>query len=549
MAEPAALPAALVYSSSGFALDAGGIWGINVASAGFARALARYSGQNRLVGVIGKESDAAAFAQLVSDVNPACTGETISLLDTARIAEVGTLMLPGPGLEAFGWMRRTVGRRGYSLCGVTHTTATPIVLDTIAGWPTAPVYSWDAVVCTSSAVREMVRTVLSDQLSYLSERVGPMAPTLPQLPIIPLGVECDGFAADGETRKRWRAQLEIGEGHVAALFMGRLSFHGKAHPIPLFQAIGKAAEKSGRTLHLIMAGWFGNEAIEEAYRTAARDFCLNVTVHFLDGRDTAVRGEIWQAADIFVAPMDNVQETFGIAPVEAMAAGLPVIASDWDGLKETVRDGIDGIRVPTVAAPPGAGFDLALRFMAELDDGAYYIGHASQATAIDVACLAEAIGALASDDERRRAMGTAARERARAAYDWPVIIKEYMALWAELGERRGRAGPVPELPLHPARPDPFHAFRNYPTRLAGAETRVTRTELPTAMLDLFYDSPMVSFAHGSMASREELAQILGALEQTTRIGALLETASPMRQWKLWRGVVWLAKFGFVTLED
>ena len=36
-----------------------------------------------------------------------------------------------------------------------------------------------------------------------------------------------------------------------------------------------------------------------------------------------------------------------VLPVEAMASGLPVIVSDWDGYKETVRDGVDGFRIPT----------------------------------------------------------------------------------------------------------------------------------------------------------------------------------------------------------
>ena len=40
--------------------------------------------------------------------------------------------------------------------------------------------------------------------------------------------------------------------------------------------------------------------------------------------------------------MDNAQETFGLAVAEAMAAGLPLVASDWSGYRDLVRDGIDG---------------------------------------------------------------------------------------------------------------------------------------------------------------------------------------------------------------
>lgn len=71
-------------------------------------------------------------------------------------------------------------------------------------------------------------------------------------------------------------------------------------------------------------------------------------------------GSIWAAADIFCSLSDNVQESFGLAIVEAMAAGLPVVASNWDGYRDTVEHGITGILVDSYM-PPVSLADAAYR--------------------------------------------------------------------------------------------------------------------------------------------------------------------------------------------
>ena len=76
----------------------------------------------------------------------------------------------------------------------------------------------------------------------------------------------------------------------------------------------------------------------------------------------------WSSADIFSSLSDNFQETFGITPIEAMASGLPVVVSDWDGYRDSVRHGVEGYLVPTSMPQNGLGADLALRHALSIDN-------------------------------------------------------------------------------------------------------------------------------------------------------------------------------------
>lgn len=180
-------------------------------------------------------------------------------------------------------------------------------------------------------------------------------PTLFLLPVIPLGIHTQDFSFTEAQKAAARQAMGVDEHTLVVLFMGRLSFHAKAHPLAMYQALEAAAQGTGKSVVLVECGWHANEFIEKAYRDAAQLACPSVRVITLDGRKAEDRQTAWAGADVFCSLSDNIQETFGITPIEAMAAGLPVVVSDWDGYKDTVRDGIDGYRIPTLM--PQAGLD------------------------------------------------------------------------------------------------------------------------------------------------------------------------------------------------
>ena len=465
---------AIFYSPDGYQTSGSKLMGRHAAGAGFLRAFARTELSERITGVAQNSQYFKSFEQDIRGYGFAGKVESVHLSDQRRIGQQDILYLPGPGLNDFAWRRQAVAPYAYSLCGVTHTTASHRAMESIAQLITAPLFEWDALICTSRAVLDSVRVLLEAQADYLRWKLAANRFTLPQLPVIPLGVHCEDFVYSKAQREQARAQIGASESDIVVIFLGRLSFHAKAHPQAMYLAMNELARKNpGRGLHLVQCGWFANEAIESAFKQAAAELCPHVQHHFLDGRQADAREVAWAGADIYVSFSDNIQETFGISPVEAMAAGLPVVVSDWDGYRDTVRDGIDGFRIPTLMPQTPDGVDLASRYDAGVDSYDMYCGHTCELVAVDVSAAIKALEVLVASPELRTKMGSAGRARAKDVFDWTVVMSQYRALWRELADRRALLTAAPLLGdsasqrIRPDRMDPFQLFASYPTAMLG----------------------------------------------------------------------------------
>ncbi len=486
-----------------------------------------------------------------SAVTQAGRTEPVKVVDRANLAALSgadVVYYPGPGICEHAFHRAAVGGTGaWSLCGITHTTASAGAMDAIVDLVTAPVQPWDAVICTSTAVKNNVERLLQAQVDYLQARLGVSRLVLPQLPVIPLGIHTDDFAFTHEHKVAARALLGVDADTLVVLFMGRLSFHAKAHPLAMYQALETAAKASGKSVVLIECGWHANDFIAKAYADAASLACPSLRVVTLDGRKAEDRHTAWAAADVFCSLADNIQETFGITPIEAMAAGLPVVVSDWDGYKDTVRDGVDGFRVPTTLPAAGLGADLAYRHALEMDTYDMYCGHTCSLVAVDVAAAADAFTRLFNSAELRQQMGAAGRQCAREVYDWRHIIPQYEALWAQLSEiRLAQVQNLPPLAHQwPARMDPFHAFASYPTYTLTPETMLVRVDedvdVALKKVAAMRALAMVDFAKLVLPTEEEVRLVLLAPEATAaeRIAAISEERRPY----VLRALAWLMKLG------
>ncbi|WP_439514168.1 glycosyltransferase family 4 protein [Oceanibaculum nanhaiense] len=529
--------------------------GRQVAEEGFLRGYARHAVADSLYCCAASPDDAGRFAAIAASVGGPHREVRWAPMDSASaIAEAGCLFLSGPNLRPAAFLRRGFNQRAYSLCGVTHTLASTAAMDAIGDLLLAPIQPWDALICTSRAGRDAVERQLQAVAAYLGEKMGAAPPSLPELRTIPLGIDCAAYGRDEAQRAAWRGRLGIGPEDVVALFVGRLSAHAKANPDPMYMALERAAQRTTRKLHLIQAGWFHNAGLERGFRSAAAQLAPSVGVHIVSPLEDEAHRQIWSAADFFVSPSDNIQETFGLTPLEAMAAGLPVVVSDWDGYRDTVRDGIDGFRIPTLTPMSGGGGDLAARHALGMDRYDLYIGKASLFTAVDIEDCAEACLTLAEDAGLRRTMGESGRARARAHFDWSVIVPAYQVLWAELAERRSRAAelvpPAPERPADPWRLDPFQQFAAYPSGVLTADSLVRLAPEGLWELEAAYASPHISYARNALPTVEEARILCLHLAEVPewRAADLVRHLPAERQPLGFRGLAWLAKYGIVTIR-
>jgi glycosyltransferase involved in cell wall biosynthesis len=550
--------AVLLYAPDGYDTSRAKLMGRHAAGEGFLRGLVHHAGFERIVALTRGESDANTFRKHVAALGGTIPAETIPDEQLHRVAEYGSLLLPGPGLGGHAWRRRRAGdAQSFSLIGVTYTICSGGAMDSIAECLIAPVQPWDALICTCHATRGAVRRLLDMQGDYLRQRLGATRIEGPALPVIPLGVDCAALAPNPAERAAWRQKLDIGERDIAVLHHGRLSFHAKGHPLPMFLAIARAAERApeGSRVVLILSGWFADETQRRAFHEQAKAVAPNLPIRLVERppSDTTVRN----AADIFCLLSDNIQESFGLAPVEALAAGLPVVGTDWNGLRDTIAHEATGFRVPTTIAGPMG--DLADRHDAGFDTYDSFIAGVAQFTAVDVPAATEAFSELIANPTRRAAMGRAARQDALARFDWPVVIAQWRALWEELAaiRRAARAERAPVLrgaERVPHRPDPSVMFADYPTRRLAPETRLalppgesadaTMTRV-LALAGLTGTAPRRDL----LPNAETVREMLAVLETgPATVGQLAAELSPARAWRAQRALAWLLKMDLLRLS-
>jgi glycosyltransferase involved in cell wall biosynthesis len=547
--------AAIWFASDGFDPEGKGVNGRRMAGESFLRGWFAHAGVPEFVSLSHGPSEAQRFAEMARAAGVTAPLRAVRLDAPQGIAPLGTVYYSGPNFAPETWRRSFHGAAAWSICGITHTMSSVAAMQGVFDLRVAASQEWDAVICTSRAVQTAMRTQLDLVDAHLAQRFGGPLPPRFQTPVLPLGIDCAEFRRDPALRAGLRARLGIAEGDVAALVVARLTPHEKFDPLPVFTALAEAqrALPAGQRLHFILYGTYPDPYSRRVFERGAAALMPDVGFHPLPHEGAAARLAALSAADLFLFPIDNLQESFGIAPVEAMAAGLPVIASDWDGLRDTVDGGV-GFRIPTLAGRPEHAALTGQRHFGGTDSYVQYLSQNSAITRIDIRALISALRILTQEPERRARMGAAGQARARTLFDWSVVIPRMQELFTELSAiRRSAANPAPAVPATrlPVAPAPMTLFSAFPSARLAVDDRRWRL-LPIQGRPGIAEALDLRDYAGTrrvFEAPEDILRLAQALSVAGSVGALaseLSRATGFHIIRVERILLWLAKYHFIA---
>jgi glycosyltransferase involved in cell wall biosynthesis/FMN phosphatase YigB (HAD superfamily) len=225
------------------------------------------------------------------------------------------------------------------------------------------------------------------------------------------GVDLDRFrpgVLTDEDRAKLRAdELGAGDDQIVVGMVGRMV--AEKGLLELFDAARRLDDR-----YVVVVIGPDDPAKPDALDRATVHAASEAGVRFLGMRDDVDR--LYPAMDLFVLP--SWREGFPRAAMEAAASGLPVIASDVRGCRQVVDHDATGLLVPVR----------------------------------DAAALAAAIAALGDDPERRRRMGAAAVERARAEFDERRVVDIVLDTYRRVAGRKRRPAIIAALDDPPVTP-------------------------------------------------------------------------------------------------
>jgi starch synthase len=305
------------------------------------------------------------------------------------------------------WYACLAGRLASQLHGIPHVITAhslepfrPWKAEQLGGgyrlssWAEKDAYeSADAIIAVSAGMK---KDILTAYPALDSERIS----------VVHNGIDIEAFAAPAPDSAAWQVfeRYNIDRSKPTLLFVGRIT-RQKGLPYLL-----EALEQVSPDIQVVLcAGAPDTKEIGDQVRTKFAE--LNRTrgnivwIEEMLPHDELTALE--HGCDAFVCP--SIYEPLGIVNLEAMACGLPVVASATGGIPEVVVDGETGVLVPLEQLGDGTGTPI----------------HPEEF----VHDLAQGIDSVFADPQRAKRMGESGFERARDYFSWDSIAVQTLDVY------------------------------------------------------------------------------------------------------------------------
>ncbi len=324
---------------------------------------------------------------------------------------------------------------------------------------------YDRVLVSSEAGSAAVVSIFKQCESILGASCSERALLSQRVHVVPLPVKY--LQMPENTKSTARNLFEIPQDSVVFLSLGRLTSTYKADLEPMIRAF--AAIQSPEKRHLVIAGHEVETGYLKRLRSLAKSCGVSSSVKFILNIPSYSKGFVYALADVFVAPSDNIQETFGLAVVEAMMSRLPVVATRWSGYRDLVIDRETGFLIDTWLDVEDKS---TLSMIAAAGRGVQFEKAMADRTLFNVNQMISAFNILLSDKNLRGSLGAAGHARALKHFSVSTVLPVYQSLWREQVFQAQNSPSLRGMPFDFVRP-----FEGFPQ--AQGKLSDMRIEIPT----------------------------------------------------------------------
>lgn len=267
-------------------------------------------------------------------------------------------------------------------------------MDNVGSGMLGMIYSWYRENIMPTIIENADKVLVSSEDYMKHSALKDIAEKKPQLfETLPFGVDTHRFFPK-EKDQEFLKKNGLEPGVPIILFVGGMD---RPHYFKGVDDLIRAAEILLKKNISSQFVFVGNGKLIASYKMFAENLGISKQVHFFEGVFDELLPKWYQSSDVFVLPSKDRSEAFGIVLLEAMASGIPVIASNLPGVRSVVQDGESGF----LCSPS------------------------------DPESISEKIKILLADDILRKKMGESAKKRVLEHYEWGKIIEQLVEVYTK----------------------------------------------------------------------------------------------------------------------